>query len=231
MKNSLFLLFFLGCTLNALELKTDQWDKKARPVKNDPAALSISSKVVMYSMATPYIPVDPAKKYRLNGRFRLAEPLPAKPGKLKFGVQTYDKDKRLISSEHTTVINRTATTLVKDAEYGQRTVTIANGKTWRIIPNFSCIAFITIFESELDVEAEEEENEMETTVRRENNDFYVEGKWLYDLLGRTNLDSYESLTYFQRSLIKGGVIKLLEEKGCTDGHTVHIYDFEFEFIK
>ena len=141
MKNSLFLLFFLGCTLNALELKTDQWDKKARPVKNDPAALSISSKVVMYSMATPYIPVDPAKKYRLNGRFRLAEPLPAKPGKLKFGVQTYDKDKRLISSEHTTVINRTATTLVKDAEYGQRTVTIANGKTWRIIPNFSCIAF------------------------------------------------------------------------------------------
>ena len=26
-------------------------------------------------------------------------------------------------------------------------------------------------------------------------------------------------------------IQLLEEKGCTDGHTVHIYDFEFEFIK
>ncbi|MBQ9779231.1 MAG: GTPase ObgE [Clostridia bacterium] len=90
---------------------------------------------------------------------------------------------------------------------------------------------LTIFDTELDVEAEAEETAMETTVRRENNDFYVEGKWLYDLLGRTNLDSYESLTYFQRSLIKGGVIKLLEEKGCTDGHTVHIYDFEFEFIK
>ena len=25
--------------------------------------------------------------------------------------------------------------------------------------------------------------------------------------------------------------KLLEEKGCTDGHTVHIYDFEFDFVK
>ena len=90
---------------------------------------------------------------------------------------------------------------------------------------------LTIFETELDVTLEAEESADEITVRRENNDFYVEGKWLYDLLGRTNLDSYESLTYFQRSLIKGGVIKMLEEKGCTDGHTVHIYDFEFEFIK
>lgn len=90
---------------------------------------------------------------------------------------------------------------------------------------------LTVFESELDLAEEVEENAQETTVRRENNDFYVEGKWLYDLLGRTNLDNYESLSYFQRSLIKGGVIKLLEEKGCTDGHTVHIYDFEFEFIK
>jgi GTP-binding protein len=90
---------------------------------------------------------------------------------------------------------------------------------------------LTVFESELDIELEVEENEQETTVRRENDHFYVEGKWLYDLLGRTNLNNYESLSYFQRSLIKGGVIKLLEEKGCADGHTVHIYDFEFEFIK
>ena len=90
---------------------------------------------------------------------------------------------------------------------------------------------LTIFETELDVTVEAEESADEITVRRENDDFYVEGKWLYDLLGRTNLDSYESLTYFQRSLIKGGVIKMLEEKGCADGHTVHIYDFEFEFIK
>lgn len=90
---------------------------------------------------------------------------------------------------------------------------------------------LTIFESELDVVEEKEERVQETTVRRENNDFYVEGEWLYDLLGRTNLDNYESLSYFQRSLIKGGVIKLLEEKGCTDGHTVHIYDLEFEFVK
>ncbi|MBE6555556.1 MAG: GTPase ObgE [Ruminococcaceae bacterium] len=89
---------------------------------------------------------------------------------------------------------------------------------------------LTVFESEI---AEEEAvgGVVETTVRRENNTFYVEGDWLYNLMGRTNFDNYESLSYFQRSLIKNGVIALLEEKGCMEGHTVNIYDFEFEFIK
>ena len=34
-----------------------------------------------------------------------------------------------------------------------------------------------------------------------------------------------------RGLAHIGVIKMLEEKGCTDGDTVNIYDFEFEFVK
>ena len=90
---------------------------------------------------------------------------------------------------------------------------------------------LTIFESEITDEEIEISDPTETTVRRENNTFFVEGKWLIDLMGRVNFDNYESLSYFQRSLIKNGVIALLEEKGCTDGHTVNIYGFEFEFIK
>ena len=90
---------------------------------------------------------------------------------------------------------------------------------------------LTIFESEVAEEDIDPAAVLETTVRRENDTFFVEGKWLVDLMGRTNFDNYESLTYFQRSLIRHGVIKLLEDKGCTDGHTVNIYDFEFEFIK
>ena len=128
---------------NAVEIQNDQWDKKARQSKNDPAAMTISNKVVIYSVAAPYIPVDTAKKYRLSGSFRLVKPLAEKPGKLKFGIQTYDQNKRPILPEHTTVINNTATTLVSAAEYGQRKVTIANGKRWRIVPNFSYIAFNT----------------------------------------------------------------------------------------
>ena len=103
--------------------------------------MTISHKVFVFSVASPYIPVDPAKKYRLSGKFRLVKPLAGKPGKLKFGVQTFDRSKRPILPEHTTVINRTATTLASAAEYGNRTVTIANGKAWRIVPGFSYIAF------------------------------------------------------------------------------------------
>ena len=131
----------LSCILGAQELTREQWDKKARPSKNDPAAMTFSTKTVLYSIASPYIPVDPAKKYRLSGKFRLVNPPAEKAGRLKFGIHTYDKNKRPIQPEHTTVINRTATELTAAAEYGQRSVTIANGKTWRIVPNFSYIAF------------------------------------------------------------------------------------------
>ena len=46
-----------------------------------------------------------------------------------------------------------------------------------------------------------------------------------------NFEDYESLNFFQRVLQKSGVFEALEAKGCRDGHTVSIYDFEFEFVK
>jgi len=71
----------------------------------------------------------------------------------------------------------------------------------------------------------------ETTIRRENDTFFVEGDWLYNLMGQINFDDYESLNYFQKVLKNSGVFELLEQHGCTDGKTVSIYDFEFDYIK
>ena len=71
----------------------------------------------------------------------------------------------------------------------------------------------------------------ETTIRRENNTFIVEGEWLVNLMGQINFDDYESLNFFQRVLKRSGVFEALEEKGCRDGHTVSIYDFEFDYVK
>ena len=71
----------------------------------------------------------------------------------------------------------------------------------------------------------------ETTIRRENNTFYVEGEWLVNLMGQINFEDYESLNFFQRVLQRSGVFEALEEKGCRDGHTVSIYDFEFDYVK
>ncbi len=70
----------------------------------------------------------------------------------------------------------------------------------------------------------------DTTVRVEDGVYYVEGEWLLNLLGQVNFDDYESLDFFQRALIKNGVIDKLRESGISDGDTVNIYDFEFDFV-
>ena len=71
----------------------------------------------------------------------------------------------------------------------------------------------------------------DTVIRRENDTFFVTGEWLKNLMGQINFSDYESLNYFQRVLQKSGVFESLEAKGCRDGHTVNIYDFEFDYVK
>ena len=91
---------------------------------------------------------------------------------------------------------------------------------------------LTVYDPELTAEDEAlPRGERRTTVRRENNTFYVEGEWLINLMGQINPDDYESLSFFSRVLQKAGVIAMLEEKGAKDGDTVNIYDFEFDFVK
>ena len=70
----------------------------------------------------------------------------------------------------------------------------------------------------------------ETTVRRENEKYIVEGQWLFNFMGQINFNDYESLNFFQRVLIKNGVIDKLREAGVKEGDTVSIYDFEFDFV-
>ena len=126
---------------------------------------------------------------------------------------------------------------VKESGFELLYVSAATGKNLDelitvVAQKLSTLPPVTVFESELSVdEPIEEVDENEVTVRRVNNDFYVEGKWLVELVESVNFTDYESLAYFEKTLIRRGIIKLLEEKGCTDGHTVHIYDFEFDFVK
>ncbi|MBQ8415211.1 MAG: GTPase ObgE [Clostridia bacterium] len=70
----------------------------------------------------------------------------------------------------------------------------------------------------------------ETTVRIEDGKYIVEGEWLFNFMGQINFDDYESLNFFQRVLIKNGVIDMLRKAGIEEGDTVSIYDFEFDFV-
>ena len=59
----------------------------------------------------------------------------------------------------------------------------------------------------------------------------VEGPWLDALLGRVNLDDYESKLYFERSLEQAGIYARLEEMGIAEGDTVCMAHLEFEYRK
>ena len=67
-------------------------------------------------------------------------------------------------------------------------------------------------------------------IQNVNGIYTVEADWLLQVMRGINFDDYESLNYFQKVLINGGVIEALRQKGCQDGDTVSIYDLEFDFM-
>ncbi len=70
-----------------------------------------------------------------------------------------------------------------------------------------------------------------TVTVAEDGAYEVEGLRVRKIVGSTNFDDYESLQYFQRSLIKFGVIAQLEDAGIEEGDTVRMYGVEFDFVK
>ena len=92
---------------------------------------------------------------------------------------------------------------------------------------------LTVYETEITPEDEAiriTTGEKITTVRKEGRKYIVEGEWLFNFMGQINFGDYESLNFFQRVLVKNGVIEKLREAGVEEGDTVSIYDFEFDFV-
>ena len=92
---------------------------------------------------------------------------------------------------------------------------------------------LTIYEAEYTEEDamynDQEDHYVEIT-KDSRGVYVVEGEWLYNLVGQVNFEDRESLMFFQRVLLKSGVIDKLREAGCQDGDTVSMYDFEFDFV-
>ncbi len=68
-------------------------------------------------------------------------------------------------------------------------------------------------------------------VTRHGDVFFVEGDWLLQVMRSVNFDDYESLQYLERTLQSAGVIDALRQAGASEGDTVSIYDFEFDFVE
>lgn len=67
-------------------------------------------------------------------------------------------------------------------------------------------------------------------VTKQDDVYIIEAEWLIRILNSCNMDDYESLQYFQRMLVKAGIIKKLEEMGIQEDDLVSIYDFEFNYL-
>lgn len=77
----------------------------------------------------------------------------------------------------------------------------------------------------------EKEERYQFTIEKEKDTFIVEGKFLLRLIDSVNFDDMESLSYFQKTLRKRGIIDKLKDMGIQDGDTVKIYDVEFEYYE
>lgn len=102
----------------------------------------------------------------------------------------------------------------------------------RITELLSKLPPVARYEAEpLPVKPLEEIGKNEVTIANRDGVFVVEGEWLLQVINSVNFDDYESLQYFQRVLIKSGVIDALREAGINEGDTVSIYDIEFDFVE
>jgi len=76
-----------------------------------------------------------------------------------------------------------------------------------------------------------EDEQDEFTVEVINGEFVVKGPAVVRLMGRVNVGDNESFAYLQRMLKKMGIDKALREKGVSDGDTVVLDDYMFEWYE
>lgn len=69
------------------------------------------------------------------------------------------------------------------------------------------------------------------TVTKESGKFLVEGKAVYRIMSRVNMDDNESLYYFHKCLENTGINAKLKEMGIQEGDIVKMLDWEFEWYE
>lgn len=90
---------------------------------------------------------------------------------------------------------------------------------------------IESFEEDLDWMDKDEREEGTFEIEVIDGVYVVYGPMMDRLMSNVNLDDYESLQYFQRTLRTWGIIDALREKGIDHGDAVNIDGFEFDFIE
>ena len=90
-----------------------------------------------------------------------------------------------------------------------------------------------IFEQEFDPEYELVNNNEPYSVYFDDStgEYVIEGPRIEKMLGYTNLDSEKGFAFFQKFLKENGMLDELENLGISEGDTVRMYGFSFEYFK
>lgn len=70
-----------------------------------------------------------------------------------------------------------------------------------------------------------------TVVKKAEDLYLVEGPKIERMLNNTNLQTEKGFNFFQKFLKENGIYEILEKQGITDGDTVKLYGWEFEYYK
>ena len=89
-----------------------------------------------------------------------------------------------------------------------------------------------VFEQEYFPEIElGSENSLGHTVTVEDGVYVIEGPQIDKMLGYTNLESEKGFLFFQNFMKEKGILDELKAAGITEGDTVRIYGWEFEYYE
>lgn len=75
------------------------------------------------------------------------------------------------------------------------------------------------------------DNTLGHTVTVEDGVYVIEGPQIDKMLGYTNLESEKGFLFFQNFMKEKGILDELKEAGITEGDTVRIYGWEFEYYE
>ena len=68
-------------------------------------------------------------------------------------------------------------------------------------------------------------------LKKENEEYVVEGPKIEKMLGYTNLESEKGFVFFQKFLKETGILDELEKLGIQEGDTVRMYGLVFQYYK
>lgn len=86
-------------------------------------------------------------------------------------------------------------------------------------------------QSERKVYTMNKREEITFTIRREDEIYVVESEGIERMMKRMNLNSYDAVMRFARTMRKLGVDEALRKKGAKDGDMIQVNDFAFEFFE